>query len=271
MASSNKKPNNKVTDTASTGTKMSAKERRALHVRQQQRQQQIILGVLAVVLLIGVIAFVVISLQPPEATIPDGVQTRYADFESQKLMGVTSEGYPFLGAATAPVTIEQFGSFSCPHCLEYHDQVFVNILDEIKAGRAKFVFIPEPSYGGFNSEPATRAALCAAPQGKFWEMHDVLYSWQTRYATGMNDDRRLSAMAQKLGLDTGALSSCLNSSATTATLTAASNEATKRNVAATPTIFVNGIQISPPLGNAQSPSLGELRGMIEQGSAAKTN
>src|SRR5260221_4210828 len=119
MASSNKKPKNKVTDPASTGTKMSAKERRALHVRQQQRQQQIILGVLAVVLLIGVIAFVVISLQPPEATIPDGVQTRYADFESQKLMVVTSEGYPFLGAATAPGTIEQFVSFSLPPCLHF--------------------------------------------------------------------------------------------------------------------------------------------------------
>jgi protein-disulfide isomerase len=254
----------------SAGSKLSNKERRALQQRQQQRQQQLLLGALAVVLLIGVIAFVVISLQPPEAVIADGIQARYADFESQKLQGTTPDGYPFLGAANAPVTIEQFGSFSCPHCLEYHDSIFVNILDEIKAGRAKFVFIPEPGYGGFNSEPATRGALCAGQQGKFWDVHDVLYDWQQRYGTGMNDSARLSALAGKLGLDTGAFNSCLNSAATTTVIDSANTEATKRGVAATPTIFINGTQVSPAVAGAQDPTLGELRGIIEQG-AVKTS
>src|SRR5262249_12542708 len=124
--------------------KLSARAKRAAAEQQRQRQQQIILGVVAAAIVIGVVVLIGSTLLPKagasSVTIPPEATTRYADFVSQNMVGKTSDGYPYLGKVDAPHTIEEIGSLSCPVCLAYHDQTFTNILDEIKAGRAKFIF-----------------------------------------------------------------------------------------------------------------------------------
>src|SRR2546423_15297380 len=82
--------------------KMSVKERRAREAARRQRQQQILLTVVAVVLLVGVIAAVFLSTRPAEAVIPDDTATRYLDFAKNKMIGVTPDGYPYIGAENAP-------------------------------------------------------------------------------------------------------------------------------------------------------------------------
>lgn len=245
------------------------KSRREEQIQQQKRNQQILLTVLAVALLVGVVAAIFIATRPPEAKIPDEVKTRYTVFASQNMQGFTEEGYPYIGAANAPSTIEEFGSFSCPHCAEYDDQVFANILDEIQAGRVKFIFMPLPGFGGFNSQPATEAAICIGQQGKFWEMGDTLYSWQSLYGPGANDPARLTVTAQELGVDMDKYNACLSSPTPKQVIEKAAELANKRNVNVTPTIFFNGQQISPALNGATSPSLSELRGLIEANAAQK--
>ena len=245
------------------------KSRREEQIQQQKRNQQILLTVLAVALLVGVVAAIFIATRPPEAKIPDEAKTRYTAFASQNMQGFTEEGFPYLGAANAPSTIEEFGSFSCPHCAEYDDQVFTKILDEIQAGRVKFVFMPLPGYGGFNSQPATEAAICIGQQGKFWEMNDTLYSWQNIYGPTLNDPARLSVAAQQLGIDMDKYNSCLNSKTPKQVIEKAAELANKRSVNVTPTIFFNGQQISPALNGGQNPGLSETRGLIEAAAAEK--
>src|SRR5258706_12054591 len=128
MASSQKKKS-----TNAVSEKQALKQRQAARRQQAQRQQQMILGVLAVVLLAGVILMVFLSTRPVEAIIPDTALTRYKDFASSNLVGTTQDGFPYMGAANAPVLIEEIASFSCPFCKAYHDNTTVNILDEIKA------------------------------------------------------------------------------------------------------------------------------------------
>jgi len=237
--------------------------------KRRQRQQQILLSIVAGALLLGVLLIVFLQTRPVEASIPPDAKTRYQDFAAQKMMGLTPDGYPYLGVENAPSVMEEFGSFSCSVCLGYHGSTFLNLLDEIKAGRLKFVFIPVTTTGEFNPEGATRGALCAAQQGKFWEMNDILFDWQTRYGTGSNDARRLNQVAGELGMDTGAFSACLDSQPPKDTISKAEALAQTRGVTGTPTIYLDGQLIQPaPVGQV-APNLSEIRGLIEAKAAAK--
>ena len=90
-----------------------------------------------------------------------------------------------------------------------------------------------------NAPGASRAALCAGQQTMFWEMHDILFDWQTRYGNTAFSQNRLLAGVEQLGLITNAFTDCFNSAATSATLAAAQNE----EVSTTPTIRVNGVTL----------------------------
>lgn len=259
----------KTKKTPSVSQKQSAKERREAQQQRRQRQQQIILTIVAVALLVGVILVVFIQTRPAEAFIPPEVSTRYSDFEAQKLMGTTPDGYPYLGAENAPSTLEEIGSFSCIVCQSYHTGVVLNLLDKFKAGQAKFVFIPVTTTGEFNPDGATRGALCALQQGKFWQFHDILFDWQTRYGNGTNDTGRMMTVASTLGMDTGKFGDCLNSQAVKDQITAAQALADKRGMTGTPTVYLDGTLIQPVPGDQHVPTLTELRGLIEAKAAAK--
>ncbi len=259
----------KAKKSSTVSAKQSAKERRAMQEKRRQQQQQILLAVVAGVLLIGVIVVVFVSTRPVEASIPAEAKTRYQDLAAQKMMGVTPDGYPYIGVDNAPVTMEEVASFSCSVCLDFHSSTFLNLLDEIKAGRLKFVLIPVTTTGEFNPDGATRGALCAAQQGKFWEMHDVLFDWQTRYASGSNDPRRLGQAAGELGMDTGAFSGCLDSQPPKDTISKAEQLAKTRGVTGTPTVYLDGQQIRPMPDGSAGPNLSEIRGLIEAKASAK--
>jgi protein-disulfide isomerase len=247
-----------MTTAQKTAPKLSAKERRQQERKRQQQQQTILLVVVGVLLLVLVVGGILLTVfAPVDAVVDDKVKTAYSAYTGRTdYMGVTEAGYNYLGAKDAPVVVEEFASFSCPHCYDWHNDVFKNLQDKIQAGQVKFVYIPLTNIGSFNSEPMAKAAICAGEQGKFWEMQDVLFDWQARYGQGSNDTRRLSKGAGELGLDTGAFDSCMSSSATQDKIKAAADDATIRGVAGTPTVFVNG-------QNMGTIGLSQLRGVIE--------
>jgi protein-disulfide isomerase len=268
--------------TPPVSAKQSARERRALQQQRQERQQRILLTIVAVALLIGVVGVIAVTVisanttaSPEDAYIPPDALTRYTDFAQQKLMGTTPDGFPYLGAENAPVLLEEVSSLSCIACKQYHDGVIVNLLDEIKAGRLKYVYIPVTKTGEFDPEGITLGTFCAAQQGKFWEMQDIAFDWQTRYQSGANDTARLKTVAQSLGLDTAKFSNCLTNNSVKDiidkgdALFGTRVKPDTSGATGTPTLFLDGEQIQPrPDGNA-SPNLNELRGIIEQKAAAK--
>ncbi len=254
---------------AKSTTKLSKAEREQ-RIQQQKRNQQMLLGVVAVVFLVGVIVAIFMATRPPEATLPEGVNTHYADIQAKNFQGTTDEGFPFIGDPKAPSTMEEFGSFSCPHCMEYHDGMFTSLLDEIQAGRVKFVFIPVINIGDWDSQNEAESAFCAAQQGKFWEMNDVLYSWWSLYGAGSDDPKRINVAAQQLGLDMNKFNSCLSSGTGKQLVEKAAELESKRDVNVTPTIFFNGQQISPNPKDNTSPTVGQMRGLIEAAAAGKS-
>ncbi len=91
---------------------------------------------------------------------------------------------------------------------------------------------------------AAEAAECANLQGKFWEMHDKLFSVWRGENVGTYTKANLKQYAADLGLDTGKFNQCLDSDQTMSTVQADIGEATRLGVQGTPTFFVNGRQLT---------------------------
>ena len=138
------------------------------------------------------------------------------------------------------MTVEEYASFACPGCEAFHSASLDAILDRVRIGQILFTYIPLQTGSIPNAAGAARTALCAGQQGMFWEMHDVLFDWHTRYVNTAFSQNRLLAGVEALGLDSNALTTCFNSTAISNTLTAAQNE----GVASTPTIHVNGVTVT---------------------------
>jgi protein-disulfide isomerase len=91
---------------------------------------------------------------------------------------------------------------------------------------------------------AAEAAECANLQGKFWEMHDKLFSVWRGENVGTYTKPNLKQYAAQIGLDTGQFNQCLDTDQTMSTVQADIGEATRLGVQGTPTFFVNGSQLT---------------------------
>lgn len=217
--------------------KTSSRTRAARQRRQRQRRQSRSSLLIAAIVAVAVIAIavIVVANQPVEAHIPDDLSTAYEGIARS----YSRDGYPQLGEIEAPVTLEEYASFACPGCQQFHEDSLESVLERVRAGQALFTYVPMQTGSVPNAQGASRAALCAGQQGMFWEMHDLLFDWQTRYGNTAFSQNRLLAGVKGLGMRESLFTGCFNSSAITATLNAALNE----DVSTTPTLRVNGVTL----------------------------
>lgn len=126
--------------------------------------------------------------------------------------GLTYSGYHYRGNSAAPILIIEFSDFQCPYCLQHYQQaepeIDTNWVDKDLV-RMVFVHFPLPIHP--QAPKAAEASECAATQGKFWEMHDVLFSKQALWSGKSNATEIFKTYAQDLGLDAGKFNECLDS------------------------------------------------------------
>lgn len=213
-----------------------ARERKKEREKQQQRNRQLLIvgGIITVVVVLALL--VVVSNLPSDAPIDDDVVDRYENY----ITGTTPEGYYRLGNPEAPVTVVEYSSFSCPGCENFHRTSFDDLLAPIQNGQMSFVYVPLQTGSVQNAEGAARTAICAGEQGKFWEMHDVLFEWQREFVNNAFVGSRLSGGIEALGLDVAAYNDCFDSQETTLVLQTALQE----GVGSTPTVQVNGTTVT---------------------------
>jgi protein-disulfide isomerase len=202
----------------------------AARQRQKRRKTYYTLGMIVVV----AAAVVVILLWSSRATtleVPD--VSHYAGLEAS----MADDGAFILGDPDAPVLMEEFSSFRCTHCSSFSKTVEELIDPYIRDGSLAVKFMPMVS--GQLSLLGGAGAICAGQQDpmKFWEMHDVLFSWIDATSYTQSD---LEEAAGKLGLDSGELINCMNSEGVMTILQNVSDESTARSVNSTPQIFFNG-------------------------------
>ena len=150
--------------------------------------------------------------------------------------------HPILGnSKKALVTIVIFSDFQCPFCKRA-----VPTLEQIEkeyGNDVRFVFRHLPLPFHKQAEPAARAAWAAQQQGKFWEMHDLLFESQTEFRSLPNPEYWLS-LANKLGLDVGRFERDFESSAAKKAVEEDAAYASKVGARGTPNFFINGIQVT---------------------------
>jgi protein-disulfide isomerase len=141
---------------------------------------------------------------------------------------------PTRGPESAPVTIVEFSDYQCPFCART-EPLIKSVLEQYPT-QVRFVFKHLPLTSLHPSAlPAAQAAVAAQNQGKFWEMHDVLFSKND----GLGTDA-LKTYAQRIGLDVMRFEADMASPETKAQIQEDMRLSRRLGVRGTPTIFVNG-------------------------------
>lgn len=147
---------------------------------------------------------------------------------------------PVRGAPMAPVTIVEFSDFECPYCGAAHP-ILKRLLREHE-GQVKLAFVHYPLTEAHpHAMPAARAAVAAGNQGKFWEMHDLLFENQ-----GALSDEDLERYAERVGLDLERFRRDVRSEETRRRIEQDKELGRRLGVTGTPTFFVNGRRFGEP-------------------------
>ena len=131
----------------------------------------------------------------------------------QKAQLEFENGSPILGSESAPVTIVEFGDYQCEACYHWFHNTRATLIDNyIETGKAKLVFVDLP-FLGRDSPKAAHASYCADDQGKYWEYHTILYTFQDGPPdSGWADRDRLNSFAFSLDMNMDEFNECMDSS-----------------------------------------------------------
>ena len=147
------------------------------------------------------------------------------------------DGAPSMGPDDAPVVMVEFFDYGCPACKAFApelEQAIAAYPNDVVVYYKQFPLSAHPDSG-----PAAQAALAAHAQGKFKEMHALLFRNSPRHKLPA-----LKAYAQQIGLDMDKFDA--DYAAAAARVTADKNEGISAEVASTPTTFINGIPYEAP-------------------------
>ncbi len=215
-------------------------ERRKEREQQKKRQRQTITIISIVVAAVVLIGLFLLTQQPAEAPIPAEAATRYQSIPQS----TTDDGFPVLGSDEAPVKVFEYASFDCTHCREFHDSAMSGLVERVRSGEVQFTYVPLFGTGSIsNGEGAARTAICAGQQGKFWEFHDALFSWQGLYANTAFSDQRLKTGLTNAGADRGQWDQCMANNTPQSILDAALRASQLQNITGTPAVVVNGTML----------------------------
>jgi protein-disulfide isomerase len=146
------------------------------------------------------------------------------------------------GDPKAPVTLEEFGDFQCPPCGALHP-VLKTMQQEfgpaLRIIFREFPLVPAHQY----ALAAARAAEAAGMQGKFWEMHDLIYENQKSWSNAFDVRPIFEGYATKIGLDVEKFKRDLSSETVAQRILQDGKRGRSMGVQGTPTVFINGREV----------------------------
>lgn len=143
------------------------------------------------------------------------------------------------GARDGKLTLVEFGDFQCPACGAYEPIVRQVLADNKDVLKVNFRHFPLTQIHR-NALLAAKASEAAGLQGKFWEMHDMLYDKQEEWGESLTARSFFLTYATTLGLDTKKFTADLDSKSIEDKILAEYKEGLKLGVQGTPTFFLNG-------------------------------
>jgi protein-disulfide isomerase len=190
-------------------------------------------------------------LEKKVAAVPPAVAAAARpQIDPNKVYDIPTGKSPVKGPADAPITMVEFSDFQCPFCARATpliDQVLQTYPKEVKFVYKEFPLPMHP-----NAMPASRAAVAAQRQGKYWEMHDKLFANQH----ALQPDN-LKQYAQEIGLDVAKFEKDMASPDVQQQINEDMQLARQSSVRGTPTLFLAGKRV-------QNRSLPGIKQMVDE-------
>lgn len=170
--------------------------------RKEQRSRLLGIGLITIGALFVAFLFIYPNLKPIGAVAEAPARTR-----------PDSVNFNAIGDPNAKIRIDEYSDFQCPFCRIFFENTEEALVEKYVAdGTVYFEYHSFGAFIGAESGQAAEAAYCAGDQGKFWEMHDIIFANQTGENVGAYTDRRLVAFAEKLELNMTDFNDCFDSS-----------------------------------------------------------
>ncbi len=185
--------------------------------------------------------------RPPVLTIPKEQIASAAN---------STESIHVRGNPDAPVTLEEFGDFQCPPCGKLAGAIAQ--LEHDYHPRLRVIFRNFPLVTHAHARDAALAAEAAGLQGRFWEMHDLLYREQSVWSKAENARALFNAYAGILGLNIERFEKDMAGDKAQARVKSDQQRGATLGVQNTPTIFLNDRALPPTDLNPDS-----LRGAVD--------
>jgi protein-disulfide isomerase len=154
---------------------------------------------------------------------------------------VAGESVHVIGPANAAVTLEEFGDFQCPPCGKLSEPI--NHLQKQYNLRVIYREFPLPMHA--HAKDAAFAAEAAGRQGRFWQMHDLLFREQAVWSQSTDARALFNAYAGMLQLDLGRFRKDMDSTDVQQQVEVDQQRGAAIGVKTTPTIFLNNEALPP--------------------------
>ncbi len=161
------------------------------------------------------------------------------------------------GPADAPLTLEEFGDFECPPCGLLHP--ILQTMEKEFRGRIRIVFREFPLVPTHvHALAAARSAEAAGLQGKFWEMHDLLYENQKTWHDAFDARPIFEDYATRIGLNLEQFRRDSSGEIVAQRIFLDGKRGHAMGVNGTPTVFMNGRELP-----FESLAVDKLRALIQ--------
>lgn len=151
------------------------------------------------------------------------------------------------GPANATVTLIEYSDYQCPACAAYFP--VIKQLQEAFPNDLNIVFRDFPLTQIHNNAlAAAYAAEAAGNQGKYWEMHDILFARQGSWASLSNPKDTFTDYARELGLNIDLFTTDMTSDAVQNQVASDQKLGTRLRIQSTPTFYLNGTKLQNPQG-----------------------
>ncbi|PHS26891.1 MAG: disulfide bond formation protein DsbA [Robiginitomaculum sp.] len=145
-----------------------------------------------------------------------------------------------LGDPNAPVVMFEYASLTCPHCADFHEEIFPALKEKyIDTGKMRFVFRQFPTPPVPYAVGGEAVARCAGPD-KYFDLLDILYEKQRYWVTSNNPRKALMEMAATAGISQADFDACVSDEGNIKRIQEVSEIARDLGVTGTPSFVING-------------------------------
>lgn len=222
-------------------------ERKALKKQQKQsnqereRRRQMLNRLVRYMIVAGVAALIAYGIYNSIVPVPEN--------EKHKPVDKIATGDWVRGNPQAPVLIIEYSDFQCPSCAKISP-----VMDDVLKAYPNQVALVYRHFPlkqvHLQAELAAQAAEAAGKQGKFWEMHDLLFQNQTQWAENRGAKAKFGEYAKGLGLSLGQFNQDINSKEVRGLVKADYLSGLEQSLSSTPSFFINGEPLIKPEGLA---------------------